>query len=86
MNSMGLTKLVLQATMHSELAAKAIELGQMEVAQDHMKALSEKYKAFCAESADEAPEEQQDDAEKKERHKEKGCVVDSPHDGYVPGS
>lgn len=74
--------LVEQASKHCEMADSAIQAGDMDAAQAEMKALSEKYQAFCAESADESPEQQQDNAEEKESTDEKGSVGDSPHIGH----
>jgi len=82
MNTSRLTYLITEANEHSARAADALEAGQLQAAQDEMAKLATEYEAFCAESTDEAPNEQKDDAEDHKSTDEKGCVGDVPHIGH----
>lgn len=86
MNENGLRILVKQLENCVEIAKAAIGAADFEAAESQMEVFSLQYEAYCEASNEKDPDEQHDDAQDHQRHEEKGCVPDSPHDGYVLGS
>lgn len=78
MSKMSIQELVKASDEHGERAHRFIEAGNFAGAQDEMKALADKYKAFSEQSTEESPEQQEDDAQDKDSTDEKGCVGDAP--------